>query len=103
MELFRNYYCLILGSGTSAVYIGSLLLIMSGVQAAGLPDKDQTRGMVTSLWVCCDCLGGYIGALVGSAVFVQVGFEFSSLVMTATVLLVVIIIIVSTFCSKLCK
>ena len=34
------------GIGSAATYIGSLLFMMKGVSDAGLPDKEQTRGMV---------------------------------------------------------
>ena len=74
--------------------------MMAGVQCAGLPDKDQTRGMVTSLWVCFDCFGGYIRAMADSAVFEQIGFEFSTRLMALTVLLVVMIIVISTLCAN---
>ena len=36
------------GIGSAATYIGSLLFMMKGVSDAGLPDKEQTRGMVFS-------------------------------------------------------
>ena len=49
------------GVGTAAAYIGSLFYMMKGASSCGLPDTEQTRGMVTSLWICCDCLGGYMG------------------------------------------
>ena len=57
-SLNYSFSTLAAGLGTSAAYLGSLLYMMSGVREAGVPDRDQTRGMVTSLWVVCDCVGG---------------------------------------------
>ena len=39
------------GIGSAATYIGSLLYMMKGVDMAGLPDKEQTRGksLISSL------------------------------------------------------
>ena len=39
------------------MYFGSLMYMIDGVIKSGVPDKDQTRGMVTGLWVVCDCIG----------------------------------------------
>ena len=33
------------GVGSAATYIGSLLFMLKGVSEAGLPDKEQTRGL----------------------------------------------------------
>ena len=53
------------GLGSAFTYIGTLLYMMKAVSEAGLPDTDQTRGMVSSLWVIFDCLGGYAGTSLG--------------------------------------
>jgi len=63
------------GIGSAATYIGSLLFMMKGVSDAGLPDKEQTRGMVSSLWVISDCVGGYLGDTLGSLAYDSFGFE----------------------------
>ena len=44
----------------------------------GLPDTEQVKGMVSSLWLLGVCLGSYIGATIGSAVFDHFSFEEST-------------------------
>ena len=79
------------GVGTAAAYIGSLFYMMKGASSCGLPDKEQTRGMVTSLWICCDCLGGYMGATFGSLSFDRYGFQSSTMIMAGVALAGVIL------------
>ena len=74
------------GLGSGATYLGSLLLMMRGVVTAGLPDKEQTRAMVSSLWVISDCIGGYLGTSLGSLAFDNLGFAASTMVMAAVTL-----------------
>ena len=80
------------GVGTAAAYIGSLFYMMRGVAACGLPDKEQTRAMVTSLWICCDCLGGCLGATCGSFTFDRYDFQTSTMIMAGLALLGVLVI-----------
>merc|ERR1712106_533282 len=63
------------GMGSAATYLGTLLYMMKGVTEAGLPDNEQTKGMVSSLWVISDCIGGYIGSTLGSVAYDNIGFE----------------------------
>ena len=63
------------GMGSAATYLGTLLYMMKGVTEAGLPDNEQTKGMVSSLWVITDCIGGYIGSTLGSVAYDNIGFE----------------------------
>ena len=60
--------------------------MMKGASGSGLPDKEQTRGMITSLWICCDCLGGYMGATFGSLSFDSYGFQTSTIIMAGLAL-----------------
>ena len=78
------------GLGSGATYLGSLLLMMKGVRLAGLPDKEQTRGMVSSLWISADCIGGYLGDTAGSLAYDSYGFEWGTVIMSAIMLLSVI-------------
>jgi len=78
------------GLGSGATYLGSLLLMMKGVGLAGLPDKEQTRGMVSSLWISADCIGGYLGATLGSLAYDNYGFESGSVIMAGIMLCSVI-------------
>ena len=78
------------GLGSGATYLGSLLLMMKGVSLAGLPDKEQTRGMVSSLWISADCIGGYLGDTFGSLAYDSFGFESGTAIMSAVMLFSVI-------------
>jgi len=78
------------GLGSGATYLGTLLLMMKGATLAGLPDKEQTRGMVSSLWITADCLGGYLGATLGSLAYDHYGFESGTVIMAIIMLLSVI-------------
>jgi len=68
------------GLGSSFSYIGTLIYMMKAATDSGLPNKEQTRGMVSSLWVISDCLGGYVGSSLGSLSFDKYGFEVSSMI-----------------------
>ena len=78
------------GLGSGATYLGSLLLMMRAVLEAGLPDKEQTRGMVSSLWISADCIGGYLGDTLGSFAYDYYGFETGTAMMSAVMLLSVV-------------
>ena len=60
-----------------------------------MPDRDQTRAMVTSLWVCCDCVGGYLGATLGSQLYDHYGWNITQLVIVITSIVGVIIMMVN--------
>jgi len=68
------------GLGSAATYLGSLLYMMKGVKDAGLPETEQVKSMVSSLWVVMDCLGGYIGSTLGSVAYDQLGFKMGTLI-----------------------
>ena len=84
------------GMGSAATYLGSLLYMMKSCIDSGLPDSEQTNGMVSSLWVVSDCFGSYIGSTLGSVAFDNIGFEKGTMVesgaMAITVLLLFIYI-----------
>ena len=73
--------------------------MIEGVTMSGVPDRDQTRGMVTSLWVCCDCVGGYLGSTFGSMSYDQFGFEYSQLIMSIIGIVGVTTMLLSRFMS----
>ena len=64
--------------------------MMRGVVKAGLPDKEQTRGMVSSLWISADCVGGYLGDTLGSLAYDYYGFETGTAIMSAVMLVSVV-------------
>ena len=93
------------------MYFGSLMYMIDGVIiSSGVPDKDQTRGMVTGLWVVCDCigkkyffklkslfflnLGGYLGNTFGSMAYDQLGFEYSQEIMVLIEIVGIVILFV---------
>ena len=47
---------------------------------AGLPDSEQLKGMVSSLWLLGVCLGSYLGTTMGSSLFDALDFETSTFV-----------------------
>ena len=65
-------------------------LLLAGVSEAGLPDKEQTRGMVSSLWVMADSVGGYLGDTLGSIAYDNYGFQAGTVVMFSIMLVSVI-------------
>jgi hypothetical protein len=41
---------------------------VKGVRDAGLPETEQTKSMVSSIWIVADCLGGYAGSTLGRSI-----------------------------------
>ena len=92
-SLWMTYLAIgVQGLGSSATYIGALLYMMKSARESGLPETDQTNGMVSSLWVVADCIGGVIGLALGGVAFDTIGFEWGSMAMvicmTGTVILI---------------
>jgi len=91
------------GMGSAATYLGTLLYMMKGILEAGLPDNDQTKGMVSSLWVISDCAGGFIGSSLGSIAYDSIGFENGTMVeagaLAFTVILIAVYALVKHFCG----
>ena len=56
------------GVGMAMNFIGTLTLMTqeSGRKSA---DSEQIQGMVTSIWITCESLGGFIGAAAGGAAY----------------------------------
>ena len=97
------------------------MYMIDGVIKSGVPDKDQTRGMVTGLWVVCDCigkriffkkestiylpnfflnLGGYLGNTFGSMAYDQLGFEYSQEIMVLIEIVGIGLLFVLKFLQK---
>ena len=70
------------GLGSAATFLGTLLYMMKSTVDAGLLESEQTKSMVSSLWVVADCAGGFIGSSVGSIAFDVLGFRRGTLVIT---------------------
>ena len=63
----------------------------SGVSDARLPDTEQTRGMVSSLWVMADSVGGYLGDTIGSIAYDTYGFQSGTVVMFSVMVMSVLL------------
>jgi len=67
------------GMGCAATYLGSLVYMVKSAEAH-LPRNDQTKGMVSSLWVVSYSAGGYLGSTFGGLAYDQLGFENGTLI-----------------------
>ena len=81
------------GLGSAATFLGSLLYMMKSATDVGLPDSDQTKGMVSSLWTVADCVGGFLGSALGSVAFDTLGFKEGSLIIALAMLFTVFVIL----------
>lgn len=79
------------GIGCSATYLGSLIYMMKCVHET-LPNNDQTRGMVSSLWVVSYSIGGYLGSEFGCLAYDEMGFESGTLVIMFAMLFAVVVL-----------
>ena len=66
------------GVGTSAAYLSSFCYMLKGLEMSGIPDTEQSQGMVSSLYIIGDCMGAYVGAAVGGLAYQVLGFEAAS-------------------------
>jgi len=66
------------GIGMSANFIATLTAMLSagGKRAAG-GETEQLRGMITSIWVTSESVGGFLGATGGAAAYDSVGWTWS--------------------------
>ena len=80
------------GLGSAFTYIGSLVFMMRAALGAGLPDKEQTRAMVSGLWVISDCAGGYLGSQLGSLAYDTWGLETGTMMEGGVILASVVLV-----------
>ena len=66
--------------------------MLSSARDAGLPDNDQVKGMVSSLWVVAICVGGYLGSSLGGVAYDTVGFEDGTFAMSIAMAVSVILL-----------
>ena len=90
------------GIGISFVYIGTLLTMMGELEACGLPNTDQSKGMVSSLWTVAVCLGQAVGSMGGGLAWTWVGFEVGLAVEAAIIFCSSIIISIMATTIKSC-
>ena len=79
--------------GFSFVYIGSLLTMLGELPACGLPETEQSKGMVSSLWTVAVCLGQAVGTAGGGLAWGWAGFEQGMLVEAVIIFISSVIII----------
>merc|ERR1712020_514152 len=72
----------ILGSGIAASFIVTLTFMLAEASKAdkNILDTEQTRGMITSLWLIAENIGGWLGSFLGGIAYDNLGFEAGSLV-----------------------
>lgn len=65
------------GVGTAASCIGTLIGMVQCSEDANMPQTDQTTGMLSGVWLMGLCMGSFLGASGGSAIYEIVGFAWS--------------------------
>jgi len=67
------------GVGMALNFIGTLTLM---TQQCGKKnsDSEQLQGMVTSIWITCECFGGFIGAAAGGAAYDKLDWSSSCVI-----------------------
>jgi len=80
------------GIGMGMNFIGSLTLLTQQIETKRR-SSEQVQGMVTSMWITCESLGGFIGAAAGGATFDRLGWSSSCLVVGGSQLLAMVIVI----------
>jgi hypothetical protein len=55
-------------------------MLSSSAESGRVPDTEQTRGMITSLWFIHECMGGYLGSAGGGLAYDKMGFQNSTLI-----------------------
>ena len=59
-------------------------MLSSSVKSGRVPDTEQTNGMVTSLWLGAESVGGYLGSAGGGLAYDVMGFRNSTLIIIGT-------------------
>ena len=55
-----------------------------------IKDTEQTRGMITSLWLIAENIGGWSGSFLGGVAYENLGFEGGSLVIISLQVIIVV-------------
>ena len=80
------------GIGFSLVYIGSLLTMLGQLAECNLPETEQCKGMVSSLWTVAVCLGQAVGTSAGGIAYDCLGFEWGMLLEALIVLSSIVLV-----------
>ena len=99
LELFSSLWVTVAsmgvqGVGVSMVYIGSLLTMMGALTQFGLPETEQSKGMVSSIWSMGMYFGSAIGTVGGSLAYDFLGFE-NGMILEAGIIVITIIAVLS--------
>jgi len=85
------------GVGMAANFLATLTIMLSaGGKRVGGEETEQLRGMVTSLWITFESVGGFLGATGGGAAYDSVGW-LSSCVMVAGLQLAGMLLVVGVW------
>ena len=82
---FETEYYFYHRTGIAASFIVTLTYMLSETSKADrtIRDTEQTRGMITSLWLIAENIGGWLGSFCGGIAYDNLGFEGSSIVIIA--------------------
>ena len=86
------------GVGFSFVYTGALLTMMGELPACGLPETEQSKGMVSGLWTVAQYLGQTMGTAAGGLAWDWFGFEDGMLVEAVIIFISMIFVIAIRNC-----
>ena len=79
-------------SGSAALFIVCLKVMMSAAPNAdeSISDTEQTRGMITSLFLMAENVGSWSGSFFGAAAYDNMGFECGLLVIIELQFIIVV-------------
>lgn len=82
----------IMGCGIAASSIVTLTFMLKKASYAdqSCPSIDQTRGMITSLWLIAESIGDWLGSILGGIAYFNLGFEDGSLVIVGLQFIIVV-------------
>jgi len=80
------------GVGMAMNFIGTLTLMTKQGEMKG-SDSEQMQGMVTSIWITCESLGGFIGASAGGAAFDKLGWSTSCVLVAACQTMAMVVVV----------
>jgi len=87
----------IVGTGVAATFITTLTcMLSSGSKVA--PDSEQTRSMITSMWMIAEILGTSFGTLFGGMAYDAMGFENGLLVVAGIQVLTFALVPLTSTC-----
>lgn len=84
--------------GLASASCGSILGLLQAAQAGGLPNTDETMGMVTSFWMCWTCIGSLLGTPLGSFFYDLGGWNVSFSIQAIITSISILSACIFTFC-----